>query len=412
MKKILFLLFLGVLMHSCTEKENPINSEYPNGILVITDPEIADGDWIGWILVHSKDGTYTEMREITRGGSADFGSLKEDFYHLTYFLKLVRANGDPEYFGVTYLDVPVGEIYTITAYQSNYLAPDVTGEFQISIPRDSQIMGAYSSSSNGVISNSSSFLPGQIEIKQGIADNAGSYLAIAYDKSGEFRYHYLTDVYNQENYALDFAEMKPFDKTITVPTSTGGIFDVSSLVDDGQEFRMGHLLTSSRFGNISFNTEYKIGFLDNIDLYRINLGYSIGNSSYLYTKVGLAPSSINFPEIPNLENGDFDPSNFNYQLPSWATSYQIIYHFEFLENDHYQFITHAVFGNLKNFTLEMPEELKNRIPVFGREDFDFSSTRVNIRKTSFTYQEEIQNNLVYGPSRFEFETYQIGQSLR
>jgi|GEM_PF-4153246 len=411
MKKILFFLLLGALLHSCSEKEDPSKSEYPNGILVKTNPDLGEGDWVGWIVIHSRDGSFTGMHKIARGGSASFESLDQAYYHLTYFVKTIRSGGTEVVFGTTMLDVPVGKIYTLGMESGNFDSPNVTGEFKILISRDPDIMGAYSSSSNGILSNSSSFFPNLVEINQGIAKNSNNYMVVAYDKFGEFRYKNLTNIADQQQYEVNFSEMKPFDKTIPVPFSMGSLFEVTTLEDDGNKFKVGHVLTSSRHGNFSPQTSYKLGFLNDFDLYMTNVSYLTDGNRFSFTKVGAAPSSIDFPEAPNYENWSLDKNNFHFQGPDWMTNYQLVYNSILQSDGKMQMLTQTIIGESETFFLEMPKELINEIPLLGRDDV-YTSNYFNLYNSSFSYQDMIQNNLVSRPSRFEFETYLIGYSLK
>ncbi|SHO64932.1 hypothetical protein [Algoriphagus zhangzhouensis] len=406
MKKLLYVLLFGTLMFSCTETEKPNNPEIPGSIFIKANGNFLNGDWKGWVIIQSRDGSYLEMKEIIKNGEVMFENLENYTYHLTFLTKNPTPNGDEVYTGMSYLDVPIGETYTLGLPNGNSQFKSRQGEFGISLAHTSEVVGAYGSSSDGVLSFTSYYNPNQVNIIQGYSSEASDYLIVAYDDQGNYRHKFLKDVSVNGSYSINFYEMNPFDKIISISSNIApnANYEVIALNENEYRFSYGNVLTSTNFGAAPGASNYNLGFLDLFKLYDVKFNFRKEGNELFYRKIGAAPSKIEIPSTLDFSISNSSLYNFQSKLPIWANQFLASVYKNEISEEGSKFFSFWVQGKESNFSLIFPEELKSQVPFLNdSENLNMSSVRAI--KSSYSYDELVRNILIEVPVKYEYEYF-------
>lgn len=415
MKKHFYLFFITILAFSCNKKDDPSPIQSEGQITVFTNSEnsrVNEENWEGWVVIQSLDGSFLELKELVKGGNVIFEGLDDESYHLTFLDKTLRTYGGKTFTkldGKAFLNVPVGKIYTHGLVITETSTANNEGEFKIFVSNSSPIgiAGGYSSGLN----NSFKLMlpsPNRLELIQNFRSESSEYLVIAYDYEGNHKYEFLSDVEVGKEYNFEYSEMTYFDHSITIPKEffTDINIWVNSLNVANNKYEIGHV-----FNRIStvFNPnlgKYELNFLDRFEKYSVLINIDKDDFRLIYNRIGTAPSKIEFPNNLIFAGQNLKASNFQVELPSWATYFNTRMDKQFLDQEGDFLFSLVVEGNQGDFTLIIPEELKSKYEFLEDfENFEFSS--VTAIKSSYDYQEMIENVLVEEPVLFDFETYSV-----
>lgn len=420
MKKHFYLLLFTILAFSCNKKDDPSPIKKDGQITVFTNPDdssIKDENWEGWVVIQSLDGSFLEMKELVKGGNVKFESLEDESYHLTFFDKNLSVFGENKFttlYSYAYLNVPIGSVYTHGLGKSIFENQEFEGDFKISVVAESYgvISGGFSSAPDNNVAFTSSNNTKQIDITQNFRKESAEYLAVVYGFDGIHRYKLLSDVQVGGLYSFNFKDLNYFDQSLIIPQNylTGLSIRVNSLYEDGNQYKPGFVVNNLSVLRSPEMKNFLLNFLDGIEKYDVSLNFNLDGMGMAYKKIGVPPTKIEFPS-----NSDFSPqnlsiSNFQFQLPTWATSYQARLNKQYVGQDDDIFFSLILEGDLDNFTLLIPNELKEKFSILqDSENFEFSS--VTAIKSSYDYQEMIENVLVEEPVLFDFETYSVRKTF-
>lgn len=365
MRKLTIVLLVPLLF-SCIDDNN---KSLENPVELQDFSVTARSDYFqkydeAYIILHDTDGSPIDYKQIHDGETIIFQVDKSKKYHVTEY-KIDDSSGKDNAFLATHLDQDLSENLTLGKEPSNVLAPNWIGDFNVEVTNSEPLVAVLSA--KGYTSEYKESAT-SINTKMRLFSDENKYFTSATSESGHSRYQFVENPEENKTYSLDFNDMKEFDQVLKLKASeySNLYYSIISQREINGKDKNDYVLALSTWNPIP-DDFYELGYLDNIEKYEtIVSGKKNPNSkaSFTYQKLGSAPTEIQILDIEEIKIQKSVVTNFEYQTTlddaQYTTTFISPLSFVSPTSPDFQFLQWDVTGQSANFSLELPEELKNQ----------------------------------------------------
>lgn len=307
---IIYLVVLLVLQ-ACDDKHEP--ELEPADFLTVSiavDHFLYDDMWI---FASDETGKVLDAHSVEPGMTVSLRTLSPpEFVNLT----VCHSGGSPmAHLFYTYTNIVTGQKITLKSEHNFGFLPPVEGKATISIQNcnPNTIFSLSDGHTYSQLPSMSTSINASLDLRQ-----ETSNILISSQKDIDTSvYGWVDNVSDTEAHTVDFNNLTPFPKNISVLVKdvvTGLI--VGRKADGGS---LGYIMTNASFDKTAAEPAVaKFGYLDGFDEYRVIIGSSNAHPTHArlttYTKYGTSlPEEVTFPNNTlTIENSSIENFNFSY----------------------------------------------------------------------------------------------------